>query len=96
MKKLISNTVDYICFRKWTRKAYAVFSSLGISVRIGHLSVKVCEMSSHKLSKSFFVWDEFFFIENISDILNEYLKKIVEIQIVKGNSMSCRNLYFIC
>jgi hypothetical protein len=93
MRKVNSNTADYICFRKWSRKAYAIFSSLGISVRIGHLSVDVCEMSSHKLSKLFSVWNEDFFVFNINDILNEYLRDEIEMQMVEGESMSCRNLH---
>jgi hypothetical protein len=38
-----------IVFRRWTRKAYAVFSSLGKQITIGHLTSGISEASLCKL-----------------------------------------------
>lgn len=42
----------FVCFRRWSRKAYAIFSSLKICVVIGHLGNKVADCSLSKLGKS--------------------------------------------
>lgn len=41
MKKSGLNRVNTIRFRRWSRKAYAVFASLGKSISIGNLSVQM-------------------------------------------------------
>lgn len=41
-----------IVFRRWTRKAYAVFSSLGKQITIGHLTSGISEASLCKLETS--------------------------------------------
>lgn len=39
MEKLQLNKINAVCFRQWTRKSYAVFNSLGRTIRIGVLSL---------------------------------------------------------
>lgn len=39
MENLQMNTPGVVCFRRWTRKTYAVFNSLGRNIRIGVLSL---------------------------------------------------------
>ncbi|MHC1776446.1 MAG: TonB-dependent receptor plug domain-containing protein [Lentimicrobium sp.] len=39
MENLQMNTPGVVCFRRWTRKSYAVFNSLGRNIRIGVLSL---------------------------------------------------------
>jgi iron complex outermembrane receptor protein len=39
MENLQMNTPGVVCFRRWTRKSYAVFNSLGRKIRIGVLSL---------------------------------------------------------
>ena len=42
------NPVCKLCFSRWSRKGYAIFASLGREVRIGALSIRVCEVASRK------------------------------------------------
>ena len=39
-----------IIFRQWSRKSYAVFSSLGKEIQIGHIDVEICEKANEKKS----------------------------------------------
>lgn len=41
MKKYRSYKANAVRFRRWSRKAYAVFASLGKSISIGNLSVQM-------------------------------------------------------
>ncbi len=40
-----------ICFRRWSRKAYAAFQSLGKHIVIGHVSKSIVEASLRKSGK---------------------------------------------
>ena len=37
-----------ICFRRWSRKSYAVFAGLHKVIAIGHLSSGICEAANKK------------------------------------------------
>lgn len=44
MKKITGHTnASSVVFSRWTRKAYAIFSSLKKEVQIGHLALCICE-----------------------------------------------------
>lgn len=49
MKKRSFYLKKEISFRCWSRKAYAVFASLGVCVTIGHLNIHVADSSLSKL-----------------------------------------------
>lgn len=61
-----------IVFRRWTRKAYAVFSSLGKQIIIGHLASGISEASLCKLETSLHSNCD---IEPKEDIKDEELKE---------------------
>lgn len=51
MKRINLHSVPSIRFRRWSRKAYAVFLSLGRCVTIGHVSKSITEASLSKNRK---------------------------------------------
>lgn len=56
MKKTTSHII--IRFRRWTRKGYAIFSSLGLSVTIGTLGREVADASLKKQKAEVFIIPE--------------------------------------
>lgn len=50
MNQSITYTTKGLRFKRWSRKSYAVFQSLGVSVTIGQLAVHVQEKSAVKLA----------------------------------------------
>jgi hypothetical protein len=50
MKNITPNKNRLIVFSRWSRKGYAVFNSLGINVKIGHVSIDICNVSIRKTS----------------------------------------------
>lgn len=50
MNQSATYTTQGLRFKRWSRKSYAVFQSLGVSVSIGQLAVHVQEKSAVKLS----------------------------------------------
>lgn len=49
MKKRSFHLKKETCFRRWSRKAYAIFVSLGLCVTIGRLNIQVADSSLSKL-----------------------------------------------
>lgn len=84
MKK-VTATKNMIRFRRWSRKAYAVFSSLGRQVTIGCLRKSVVDASlSKQKSEIFFITkDSESFYEEAEeykqDISPDLLSKFIEI-----------------
>lgn len=52
MNQSVTYSINQLRFKRWSRKAYAVFQSLGISVSIGQLAVHVQEKSAVKFTPS--------------------------------------------
>jgi hypothetical protein len=72
-RKSYSKTKIY--FSRWSRKSYAIFTSLGKDVKISRLSVDMCGKSLLKLNKfSMFFYEKIDYLANIVDVSS--LKKI--------------------
>ena len=51
MKEALKHRNQPITFRQWSRKNYAIFSSLGKEVNIGHVDIDICDKAFDKSSK---------------------------------------------
>lgn len=72
LKIFIININNYIFFSKWSRKAYAIFSSLGRVIHISNIDIKIQYASLKKLQDFCydFVMDFFFIILTITLLKN--------------------------
>jgi len=50
MNRTLAHINQSVVFTQWSRKSYAVFSSLGKEIQIGHLDVEICEKAIEKKS----------------------------------------------
>ncbi len=51
MKEALRHRNQPITFRQWSRKNYAIFSSLGKEVNIGHVDIDICNKAFNKSPK---------------------------------------------
>lgn len=51
MKEALRHKNQPITFRQWSRKNYAIFSSLGKEVNIGHVDIDICNKAFNKSPK---------------------------------------------
>lgn len=77
MKPTSTNHSTTLRFKRWSRKAYAVFASLGRAVSIGRLSVGIAEASEKKMAISGY---REFRIVDLLDVNEE--DNVLELQVV--------------
>ena len=73
LSKLMQESKSYsksqLYFSRWSRKSYAIFSSLSREVRISRLSVDMCGKALLKLNKfSMFFYEKFDYLFNAIDM----------------------------
>lgn len=72
MQEQKSHINTKVYFSRWSRKSYAIFSSLGKEVKISRLSIDICAKSLLKLGKlSMYSYQKLeSFINNLRDLLD--------------------------
>lgn len=78
----------YISFKKWSRKGYAIFASLGIQVRISFLNICMCMLDYFSCIKDYIIVNN---IDLSYDIGEHTL--CMQTKIDLGDNMGLQNSY---